>query len=179
MSSILNTECSSPHPKHWWLCKLKFPFKTPIQFLRRCHQCLIQLLKSTQLSFQLSVTTHTCHESIFGFLVSNHKHFSSTGCALHAPLTTFSSIWSPYNIWWRLQTMQLLIVQFSPPSCHFIPLRYKYSPMHPVRKACQRHVSSAYGNFVIQVTAFMSRWFLNQWTNSFQTSPDNKNYIPD
>jgi hypothetical protein len=27
--------------------------------------------------------------------------------------------------------MKLLIVQFSPTSCHFIPLRCKYPPQHP------------------------------------------------
>jgi hypothetical protein len=30
--------------------------------------------------------------------------------------------------------MQLLIMQFSLTSCHFIPLRSKYSPKHPVFK---------------------------------------------
>jgi hypothetical protein len=30
--------------------------------------------------------------------------------------------------------MKLLIMQFSPTSCHFIPLWYKYSPQHPVLK---------------------------------------------
>jgi hypothetical protein len=30
--------------------------------------------------------------------------------------------------------MKLLIVQFSPVSCHFIPLRSRYSPQHPVLK---------------------------------------------
>jgi hypothetical protein len=28
--------------------------------------------------------------------------------------------------------MKLLIMQFSPTSCHFIPLWSKYSPQHPV-----------------------------------------------
>jgi hypothetical protein len=28
--------------------------------------------------------------------------------------------------------MQLLIMQFSQTTCHFIPLRSKYSPKHPV-----------------------------------------------
>jgi hypothetical protein len=32
--------------------------------------------------------------------------------------------------------MQLLIMQFSPTSCHFIPLRSKYSPKHPVLNLC-------------------------------------------
>jgi hypothetical protein len=30
--------------------------------------------------------------------------------------------------------MQLLIMQFSPASCHFIPNRSKYSPKYPVLK---------------------------------------------
>jgi hypothetical protein len=33
----------------------------------------------------------------------------------------------PNNIWWRVQTMQLLIMQFYTVSCHFIPLRSKCS----------------------------------------------------
>jgi hypothetical protein len=31
--------------------------------------------------------------------------------------------------------MNLLIMKFSPTSCHFTPLRSKYSPQHPVTKA--------------------------------------------
>jgi hypothetical protein len=40
----------------------------------------------------------------------------------------------PKNIWQRVQIMELLILQFSPSSCHFIPLWYKYSPKQPVHK---------------------------------------------
>jgi hypothetical protein len=36
--------------------------------------------------------------------------------------------------WQRVQIMQLLVMQFSPPSHHFIPLWSKYSPQHPVLK---------------------------------------------
>jgi hypothetical protein len=32
----------------------------------------------------------------------------------------------PNNTGWTVQTMQLLIMQFAPTSCHFIPLRSKY-----------------------------------------------------
>jgi hypothetical protein len=41
--------------------------------------------------------------------------------------------WSdrPNNIWWRVQIMKLLTVQFSPASWHFIPLRSKYSGLLP------------------------------------------------
>jgi hypothetical protein len=34
----------------------------------------------------------------------------------------------------RVQIMKLLVTQFSPPSCHLIPLRSKYPPQHPVLK---------------------------------------------
>jgi hypothetical protein len=33
--------------------------------------------------------------------------------------------------WIRVQVMKLLIMQCSPTFCHFISLRYKYSPQHP------------------------------------------------
>jgi hypothetical protein len=36
--------------------------------------------------------------------------------------------------WRRVQVVTLLVMQLSPPSRHFIPLRSKYSPQHPVLK---------------------------------------------
>jgi hypothetical protein len=40
-----------------------------------------------------------------------------------------------YNYTWRIvQVMKLVIMQLSPASYHFIPLRSKYSPQHPVLK---------------------------------------------
>jgi hypothetical protein len=41
------------------------------------------------------------------------------------------------NIWGRVETMTLLILQSSSVSCHFAPLRSKYSPQHPVFKHLQ------------------------------------------
>jgi hypothetical protein len=38
------------------------------------------------------------------------------------------------SIWWSVQVMKLLIMQSSPASRHFLTLRYKYSPQHPVFK---------------------------------------------
>jgi hypothetical protein len=38
-------------------------------------------------------------------------------------------------VWWGVQVMKLLIMQFSPLSCHFVPVRTKYSPQHPVSLA--------------------------------------------
>jgi hypothetical protein len=40
----------------------------------------------------------------------------------------------PNNTGWGVQTMQLLIMQFSLTSRYFIPIRSKYSPKHPVLK---------------------------------------------
>jgi hypothetical protein len=47
----------------------------------------------------------------------------------------------PNNIWWIVQVMKLLIMQSSPASCHFLPLRSKYSPQrhfvkHPKSSFC-------------------------------------------
>jgi hypothetical protein len=38
----------------------------------------------------------------------------------------------PNNIWWSVQFIKLLIMQSSSASRHFILLKYKYSPQHPV-----------------------------------------------
>jgi len=35
-------------------------------------------------------------------------------------------------IWWRVQLIELLIMQSSPASSHFLPLKSKYSTLHPV-----------------------------------------------
>jgi hypothetical protein len=40
----------------------------------------------------------------------------------------------PNNIWWSVEVMKLLILQYSPPSCLFLHLMSKYSPQHPVLK---------------------------------------------
>jgi len=36
----------------------------------------------------------------------------------------------PNNIWWSVQVMKLLIIQSSPASLHFLPLKSKYSYKH-------------------------------------------------
>jgi hypothetical protein len=38
------------------------------------------------------------------------------------------------NYTWRRVQVMMLIMQFSPTSCHFISLRSKYSPQYPVLK---------------------------------------------
>jgi hypothetical protein len=76
-----------------------------------------------------------------GFLLASppnsYMHSSSpTACYMaypsHAPCLCHSKY-----IWQRVQAMKLLIRQFSRTSYHFIPLRSKYSPQHPVLKYFQ------------------------------------------
>jgi hypothetical protein len=43
----------------------------------------------------------------------------------------------PSNIRWNVQVMRLLITQSIPASHHFLPLRSKYFPQHPVLKHSQ------------------------------------------
>jgi hypothetical protein len=38
------------------------------------------------------------------------------------------------DIWWGLRNMKPVTMQLSPTSCHFLPLRSKYSPQHNVMK---------------------------------------------
>jgi hypothetical protein len=61
-----------------------------------------------------------------GFLTNFLYAFPFSPFALHARL-------DHSNYFWR-RVMKLLIMQFSPTSCHFISLRSKYSPQHPVLK---------------------------------------------
>jgi hypothetical protein len=53
-------------------------------------------------------------------------------CPLHCSWLDHS-----YYTWRKVQIMKLLVMQFSPASYHFIPLRSKYSPQHPVLKYSQ------------------------------------------
>jgi len=61
-------------------------------------------------------------------------------CISHLPHACYTSPISsslfdhPNNIQWSAQLMKLLITQYSSPSRHFLPLRSKYSPQHPVLK---------------------------------------------
>jgi hypothetical protein len=51
--------------------------------------------------------------------------------ALHnQPISSFF-IYYVNNAWWLIQIMELLNRQFSPASCHFLPLRSKHSPQDP------------------------------------------------
>jgi len=71
-----------------------------------------------------------------GFPTKILLHFSPVPCVqrAHPILLDF---YHPNNIWWSLQVMKFLIMQSSPASYHFLPLRSKYSPQHPVLKHSQ------------------------------------------
>jgi hypothetical protein len=71
-----------------------------------------------------------------GFPSQIFMHFSSLPRVLNAPPMPSSLTWLPNNIWWSEQLLKLLIMQSSPASRHFLPLRSKYSPQHPVLKSC-------------------------------------------
>jgi hypothetical protein len=64
-------------------------------------------------------------------LSNNFVRISHLPHARYMPRPTHPP-WSdhPNTIWWRVQIMALLIMQFSPASRHFIPLRSKYFPKH-------------------------------------------------
>jgi hypothetical protein len=63
---------------------------------------------------------------------------------LVSPIRATCPAHSKYT-WRRVQVMKLLIMQFSPTSCHFIPLRSKYSPQHPVLKHPQYSTKKKWG----------------------------------
>jgi hypothetical protein len=79
--------------------------------------------------------THRPLEWSLSFRLSN-KYFLRISRLPHARLMPRPSHppWfnDPNNIWWRVQNMELCVMQFSPWSRHFIPLRSKYSSKHAV-----------------------------------------------
>jgi hypothetical protein len=50
--------------------------------------------------------------------------------------TRFNNYVSNTDVLYFILVMKLLVMQFSPTSCHFIPFRCEYSPMHPVVLSC-------------------------------------------
>jgi hypothetical protein len=59
-----------------------------------------------------------------GFPTITYTHSSSSPFVPHVPPTTSTSTCYSNYTCRRVQIMQLLFMQFSPPSCHCIPLRY-------------------------------------------------------
>jgi hypothetical protein len=56
-------------------------------------------------------------------------------CHMFHPYLSSSLIWPPNNIWCT-QRMELYIMQFSPSSCHFIPLGTTYFSQLVVKHSC-------------------------------------------
>jgi hypothetical protein len=85
----------------------------------------------------------------------------------HAHLNLLDLIILRNCTWRRLQVMKLLIMHFSPTTCHFIPLRSKYSPQHPVLKHPQNSRTCTEQNH-ISVSSSRCTW----WT-LWSTQPPN------
>jgi len=62
---------------------------------------------------------------LYTFLISPIRAVCPTHLIL-LDLPTFN------NIWWIVQVMELLVMQSSPVPPHFLPLRSRYSPQHPL-----------------------------------------------
>jgi hypothetical protein len=75
---------------------------------------------SLLLSFPLIFYTH-----------SSFPHSRYMLYPFHLPLLDHSNY-----TWRRVQVMKLLVMQFSPPSRHLIPLQAKYPPQHPQSMFC-------------------------------------------
>jgi len=82
-------------------------------------------------------------------------------------------LWSPNKIWRSTQTMKLLIIQSSPVSCHFLPLRPKHFPRHLTLALCcysvlnsnPRHDHWSYTQLPLQTKLHGSWWLQNCFTN--------------
>jgi hypothetical protein len=98
-----------------------------IAMFTRALQWSLSLARSIQ-----SIPSH--HISLRSIVIlSTHVHLGLP-FMLHALPISSSLTWSFYNyIWWRVQVMKLLIMQFSPISHHYISLSPKYFPQHPAQ----------------------------------------------
>jgi hypothetical protein len=63
------------------------------------------------------------------YIYSSSPHSYYTPSPSHPPWLDHSNY-----TWGRVQVIKLLIMQFSPTSCHFVSFRSKYSPQHSVLK---------------------------------------------
>jgi hypothetical protein len=69
-----------------------------------------------------------------GFPTKNlYAFLSHHSCYMPRPPHSSRLDHSNYT-WRRVQITKLLVMPFSPFSCHFIPFRSKYPPQHPVLK---------------------------------------------
>jgi hypothetical protein len=71
----------------------------------------------------------------FRFAHQNTIHSFPLPHTRYMPHLSYSSrCYHRHSTGWAVQIMELLIMNFSPFPCHFVPLRPKYSPQHPILK---------------------------------------------
>ena len=99
------------HHSVWRVCHFSLTLATSIQLIPP-HPCPI--LASVQyyppILNVVSFSTRTLHASLPPIY------------SPHAPLFSFSLNWRPYNIWLNNTNLEAPIMQFSPASCHFLPI---------------------------------------------------------
>jgi len=111
----------------------------------------------------------------FQFSNQNTVYISHLFQACYMPCSSHPWVDHPNNIWWSVQVRKLLTMQSSPASSHFLLLRCKCSPQHPVLKhyicsslSTADHISHPYKTmgkililFILIVVFLreMGRWF--------------------
>jgi len=84
----------------------------------------------------LLLSSHLCLGLPSGFFLSGFPTKSLYAPFL-SPQPSLSSLFDHLNNWWGIQIIKLLIMWFPPFPCYLIPLRTKYSPLHPILKLPQ------------------------------------------
>jgi len=108
------------------------PIPNQMNSVHKFPSCIptIQFILPTSRSYEWSITFRF---SDHNFVCDSHV---SHVCYMPSPSHPH---WldHPNNVRWGVQVMMLLIIQSSPSSRHFLPLRSKYSFQHPLLKHCQ------------------------------------------
>jgi hypothetical protein len=90
------------------------------------------LLLSTQLVLVFLVVSFLLASSLIFYMHSYFPHSCYIPCPSNPPWMYHSCY-----TWRKAHVLKHFVMQFSPTSCHFIPLRSKYSPQYPVLKQLQ------------------------------------------